>query len=118
MLIVGEPSFGRGASVSYFPLGDGSSLRLTTALWRTASGRVLQRPGPPQGDAEVPEGRPEFLTASKRVVYGGGGVVPDREVESATGDRGAGDRDAALTLARRLLAGAPTTRVLLSLDSR
>jgi carboxyl-terminal processing protease len=117
-LIVGEPSFGRGVSVSYFPLGDGSSLRLTTALWRTASGRVLQRPSPPEADAEVPEGRPEFQTASKRVVFGGGGVVPDREVESSTGDRAAGDRDAALTLARKLLADAPTTRVLLSLDSR
>ncbi len=42
-LIVGETSFGKGLVQRQYPLGDGSSFRLTISKYYTPSGRCIQR---------------------------------------------------------------------------
>jgi carboxyl-terminal processing protease len=63
-------------------------MKLTTAKWYMASGRAIEKPERWMGlaDAEGEEGEeaeelPEYRTAAGRVVYGGGGVTPDVEME-------------------------------------
>lgn len=114
-VIVGETTFGRAGRASFFPLGGGLSLRLTTELWVTPSGRVIQRTSPlQQSDASVDtvEVRPEFRTGGGRVVLGGGGVVPDREITS-TGEVST-QADPAMAVARQLLARAPDRKSLIA----
>ncbi|NPA35422.1 MAG: S41 family peptidase [Chlorobi bacterium] len=96
-LIVGRRSFGKGLVQSQIPLPDGSALRLTVARYYTPSGRCIQKPYK-RGDAEdyykdimnryehgeffqkdsiVPGDTVKYYTKSGRVVYGGGGIMPD-----------------------------------------
>ena len=90
-VVIGETTFGKGSVQSLFRLTGGDVLRLTTAKWYTPLGRSIHlEPAdrlPPSeheltlsGQA-VPrvsaDGRPELHTESGRVVYGGGGIVPD-----------------------------------------
>ncbi|MHB1328370.1 MAG: S41 family peptidase [Gemmatimonadales bacterium] len=113
--IVGETTFGRAGRSSFFPLGDGMSLRLTTELWVTPSGRVIQRTLPlQQSEASIDtvEVRPEFRTEGGRVILGGGGVVPDREV--ATVGEVSEATDHAMNAARQLLARAPDRKSLIA----
>lgn len=42
-LIVGETSFGKGLVQRQYPLGDGSSFKLTIARYFTPSGRCIKR---------------------------------------------------------------------------
>jgi carboxyl-terminal processing protease len=65
-------------------------MKLTTAKWYIASGRAIEKPerwtavvGADEGEdsGEDREERPEYLTKGGRVVYGGGGVTPDIELE-------------------------------------
>ncbi len=44
-LILGTPTFGKGSVQTIYPLGDGSGLRLTTALYYTPSDRSIQEVG-------------------------------------------------------------------------
>ena len=107
--VLGATTFGRGVTSNSFPLGGGASLRLTTALWMTPSGREIQRP-PPRADGDsIP--RPRFKTDGGRVVLGGGGIIPDR----AIADSGGGDQ--VLAEARSLLIRAGTARRVLALVS-
>lgn len=113
--IVGETTFGRGARQSYFPLANGSILRLTTALWITPSGRTLQRfrlPATTDAPTDSVPPRPRFKTDAGRTILGGGGVVPDREV--VVGVEPSRVSDPALELARRLLSGAKTRQALIA----
>jgi carboxyl-terminal processing protease len=114
-VIVGETTFGRGVRHSFFPLGNGLSLRLTTEVWVTPSGRVIQRFEPP----EIPEGstdtvpeRPKFRTGEGRTVLGGGGVVPDREIPVER--EPSRSSDPALAVARQLLSRAATRKALIA----
>ncbi len=95
-LIIGRRSFGKGLVQRPFRLRDGSTLKLTTARYHTPSGRCIQRPYE-EGQEEYRkenERRAEqgewfsadsikfnenekFFTQNKRVVYGGGGIMPD-----------------------------------------
>ncbi len=95
-LILGRRSFGKGLVQRPFPLPDGSLIRLTTARYHTPSGRCIQRPyGNGYNDyygelfrrfengeflnpdsINFPDSL-KFLTSKKRVVYGGGGIMPD-----------------------------------------
>ncbi|HEV8355346.1 MAG TPA: S41 family peptidase [Gemmatimonadales bacterium] len=105
--VLGTPTFGRGVSRGTFPLGGGASLRLTTALWLTPSGREIQRrPLARDGDS-LP--RPRLKTDGGRIVLGGGGIIPDRLVA----DTGSGD--SVLAEARNLLARAGSARGMLAL---
>lgn len=95
-LIIGRRSFGKGLVQRPFKLRDGSTLKLTTARYYTPAGRCIQRPYDEGNDeyrkenqrrrdhgeffsmdsVEVDEEQ-KFLTDNKRVVYGGGGILPD-----------------------------------------
>jgi carboxyl-terminal processing protease len=111
--IVGEATFGRGARQSLYPVGNGYLLKLTTSRWATPSGRMIQRPlpAPPSPGADSATARPKFKTESGRVVLGGGGIVPDREV-TLGGDEPSGT-DPALSLARQLLTRAKDRKALI-----
>ncbi len=113
--LVGEETFGRGVRYSFFPLGNGTSLRLTTAVWVTPSGRVIQRlPIPERPEATPADSappRPRFKTDLGRMVLGGGGVTPDREIPGGAEQGGA---DRALAAARELLARATSRQSLMA----
>ena len=97
-VIVGRRTFGKGMVQRPIPLPDGSIIRLTTAYYYTPSGRSIQKPYT-KGDAEsynreldiriihgemVSADSINFSDSSKyntltnnRIVYGGGGIMPD-----------------------------------------
>ncbi len=95
-LIVGRRTYGKGLVQKGYTLPDMSVVRLTMAHYYTPSGRNIQRPYTKGSDKyyEDLEDRYEsgelfdsskirildstqYLTNSKRIVYGGGGIVPD-----------------------------------------
>ena len=95
-IIIGRRSFGKGLVQRMFPLNDGGQLRITTSRYHTPSGRCIQKPYNDGLDAyyndimnrynnkelinpdsiRVPDSL-KYFTTKKRVVYGGGGIVPD-----------------------------------------
>lgn len=98
-VIVGNTTFGKGLVQQIFgsPNSD-LRLKLTTAKYYIPSGRCIQKPERAtkhpeelaqdqdpamieENDEELPVDREVFLTAAGREVYGGGGVVPDIEIE-------------------------------------
>jgi carboxyl-terminal processing protease len=88
-VIMGTPSFGKGSAQSLFPLPSGAGVRLTTARWYTPSGRSidrLQSVSAEDGDETRTNAdeRPAFKTGKGRVVYGGGGIVPDAHAFDST----------------------------------
>jgi carboxyl-terminal processing protease len=96
-LIVGTQTFGKGLVQSVVDLGPGpQALKLTTGRWYTPSGRVLEKPRradvvalgradeDENGAAPADSARPRFYTSGGRLVFGGGGIVPDREVRADT----------------------------------
>ncbi len=95
-LLVGRRSFGKGLVQSLFRLSDGSELRLTIARYYTPSGRCIQRSYEKGLSAyqmdfhnRVEHGELfhkdsvkfndslKYNTVKGRVVYGGGGIMPD-----------------------------------------
>jgi len=107
-IVVGRRSFGKGLVQRQIELSDKSIIRLTTARYHTPSGRCIQK--------EYSEGSNvyyqdlirryehgemnnadsirfdqtlKYYTKNGRIVYGGGGIMPDRFV--------AIDRDSSLT---------------------
>ncbi|HOD67140.1 MAG TPA: S41 family peptidase [candidate division Zixibacteria bacterium] len=105
-LIVGNTTYGKGLVQQIFPISsDGSmALKLTTAKYYVPSGRCIQKPetqAKPGSHAaledEETEAAPEkpadslavsseeiYYTNGGRVVYGGGGIVPDIEIARET----------------------------------
>jgi carboxyl-terminal processing protease len=74
-------------------MGPTEALRLTTARWLTPSGRVLERERRDEvaivanDSTEASPDRdtlPTYRTSGGRIVYGGGGIHPDREVRLDT----------------------------------
>jgi carboxyl-terminal processing protease len=59
-LVVGMPSFGKGSVQTIIKLPDQSGLKLTTALYATPSGRIVQASGI-EPDLMVPSLKPELL---------------------------------------------------------
>lgn len=94
--IVGRRTFGKGLVQRELLLGDGSAIRLTTARYYTPSGRSIQksykngieeynndfRTRYEHGELYAADSIKvadslQFKTLNGRVVYGGGGIVPD-----------------------------------------
>ena len=95
-LIVGRRTFAKGLVQKPFPLPDGSAVRLTIARYYTPSGRCIQKhyePGDENYDMDISmryqhgelyhADSIKFIDSLKcktmggRVVYGGGGIMPD-----------------------------------------
>ena len=106
-LVLGSTTFGKGLVQSLFGLDGGYSLKLTTGKWYTPSGRSINRARRITEDGRLLEGRlldgeivesdadsieteqsrarrPRFTSDAGRVVYGGGGIVPDYLVRTDT----------------------------------
>ena len=97
-VIVGRRSFGKGLVQQDMKLGDGSSVRLTTARYYTPTGRSIQKPYKlnhkseyyaddfqkrylrgelTSADSIQVIDSLKFVTPKGKVVYGGGGIIPD-----------------------------------------
>jgi carboxyl-terminal processing protease len=90
-VIVGNTTFGKGLVQQIYRLTEGAALKLTTAKWYVPSGRCIQKD---ERSTRHPEEITEadtaavdsstmevYYTKGGRVVYGGGGIVPDITVE-------------------------------------
>lgn len=94
--IIGRRSFGKGLVQREMDLGDGSAIRLTTSRYYTPTGRSIQRSYAQGSEAyydayyermedraddslqsEVVSDSLMFLTPKGKIVYGGGGIIPD-----------------------------------------
>jgi carboxyl-terminal processing protease len=87
-LVVGLTSFGKGTVQSVMRLSGGNALKITTAKYYTPSGRNINKDDDPTDASAIllPEGAESdsgrvYYTAAGRMVYGGGGIHPDIEVE-------------------------------------
>lgn len=101
-LVLGTRTFGKGSVQSLLPLSGGNFLKLTTGKWYTPVGRSIQKDRKRKGDPtalveaepidddaeKVVDGdtlaRKPYRTDSGRIVYGGGGIVPDIEIRPDT----------------------------------
>lgn len=89
--IVGERTFGKGLVQEPMPLSNGAAITLTVARYYTPSGRCIQRPYNAGVEAYYAESKPiqsendstPYYTDSGRIVYGGGGILPDIAVQEA-----------------------------------
>ncbi len=94
--IIGRRSFGKGLVQDQIDLPDGSGIRLTIARYYTPTGRCIQKPYTHGNDAYYNEEydryengelynldsikldkTKKYITPGGKVVYGGGGIVPD-----------------------------------------
>ncbi|MCP4551644.1 MAG: S41 family peptidase [Bacteroidetes bacterium] len=95
-IIVGRRSFGKGMVQRPYRLPDGSVIRLTTARYYTPTGRLIQKPYDngvedyykdlynrlqngeflTSDSIQFPDSL-KYFTPGKRLVYGGGGIMPD-----------------------------------------
>lgn len=86
--IVGQKTFGKGSVQTVFQVGGDSALKLTTQKYFTPVHRSIhrdERTGEDEEDVSIgteeQEEREEYRTYGGRVVYGGGGITPDWEIE-------------------------------------
>jgi carboxyl-terminal processing protease len=79
-VIVGEPTYGKGSAQTIIPLGADGGLKITTSRWFTPSGRSISR-RLTRDDSETgpnpDESKKKFKTDDGRIVYDGGGIMPD-----------------------------------------
>ncbi len=98
-IIIGRRSFGKGLVQEQAMLSDGSALRLTTARYYSPTGRCIQRDYTngkedyyldfhrrfskgemmEEDSIHFPDSM-KFITPGGRIVYGGGGIMPDHFV--------------------------------------
>lgn len=102
-IVVGRRSYGKGLVQREMALGDGSAIRLTISRYYTPTGRSIQRPyangnkeyfneyleryknGELQNaDSIQVADSLKFRTPGGKVVYGGGGIIPDIFVKKDT----------------------------------
>ena len=96
-VVIGRRSFGKGLVQEQIRLPDGSALRLTVARYYTPTGRCIQKPYKKDdfkdyyaeayrryldGEMQHPDSIKfndslKFVTPKGKVVYGGGGIMPD-----------------------------------------
>ncbi|MBW8323734.1 MAG: S41 family peptidase [Prolixibacteraceae bacterium] len=101
--IVGRRSFGKGLVQEQIPFSDGSAVRLTVARYYTPSGRCIQKPYDKgtdeyykdimdraihgefqKADSIKYKDTVKYKTLAGRIVYGGGGVMPDYFIPADT----------------------------------
>jgi carboxyl-terminal processing protease len=106
-VIVGRRSFGKGLVQEQYGLSDGSALRLTVAKYYTPSGRCIQKPYDHNlgnyfsevvnryrggevlmADSIHVNDTMKYYTSKGRVVFGGGGIIPDVFVPLDTSNNG------------------------------
>jgi carboxyl-terminal processing protease len=94
--IIGRRSFGKGLVQEQYPLSDGSAIRLTIARYYTPLGRSIQRSYEKGkkvymdelwerysngqlliADSNKITGGKQFKTRGGKLLYGGGGIMPD-----------------------------------------
>ncbi len=94
--IIGRRSFGKGLVQDQLDLNDGSAIRLTIARYYTPTGRCIQKPYLDGNDAYYNEEidrlsggelinadsikfdkTKKYRTPGGKIVYGGGGIMPD-----------------------------------------
>ncbi|MCS6930257.1 MAG: S41 family peptidase [Saprospiraceae bacterium] len=93
--VVGRRTFGKGLVQAEYPLSNSGALRLTTSRYYTPSGRCIQRAYKNEENYEAEAQRrlhngeltdssvhkiadtTRYFTGAGRVVYGGGGIMPD-----------------------------------------
>jgi carboxyl-terminal processing protease len=83
VVIVGQPTFGKGVLQTTYPLGGEMAIKLTTARWYTPAGRSINRPRTKSDSvlanrrraAEATGGR--FISDAGRRMPEGHGIVPD-----------------------------------------
>ena len=94
-VIIGNTTFGKGLVQQVFGMPNDTYLKLTIAKYYIPSGRCIQKPelakrsalrklqteGP---DSIVASQKEVFYTKGGRKVYGGGGIVPDIEIDYPT----------------------------------
>jgi len=102
-IIVGRRSFGKGLVQKEMALGDGSAVRLTIAKYYTPTGRSIQKPYGEGNDIYYQDYQNRyhsgemvtqdsikvvdslrFITPKGKIVYGGGGIIPDVFVSKDT----------------------------------
>ncbi len=92
-VIIGRRSFGKGLVQEPINFTDGSGIRLTVSRFYTPSGRCIQKPYSDDyaydiyeryahgemtdADSMKVDKSKEYFTRGGRVVYGGGGIIPD-----------------------------------------
>ncbi len=95
-VIIGRRSFGKGLVQEQLPLPDGSAVRLTVARYYTPTGRSIQKPYNgdkmeyhheaieryENGELMHPDSihfadSLKYTTPAGKIVYGGGGIMPD-----------------------------------------
>jgi len=95
-LVIGRRSFGKGLVQEEMRFPDGSALRLTVARYYTPTGRSIQRPYEngkeeyyhdfserfERGEMEHQDSikfddSQKYITPGGKIVYGGGGIMPD-----------------------------------------
>lgn len=98
-IIIGRRSYGKGLVQREMSLGDGSAVRLTISRYYTPTGRSIQKPYSNGNKAYFNEylerykngelqnidsiqvaDSLKFKTPKGRIVYGGGGIIPDHFV--------------------------------------
>lgn len=94
--IIGRRSFGKGLVQEQFDLGENGALRLTVARYYTPTGRCIQKPFSGNKEEYLLEEYSryttgemfnidsihfadslKYITPNGRIVYGGGGIMPD-----------------------------------------
>ena len=107
--IIGRRSYGKGLVQEQYRLADGSALRVTIARYYTPTGRCIQKPYSNDRDeyfnelnernlhGELSEADSirfndslRFVTPAGKVVYGGGGIMPDIFVPMNTSEHYSG----------------------------
>ncbi len=83
-VIIGDTTFGKGSVQTIVPLGGMEALKLTTARYYTPCGRCIDKSDTLRFLLKNPTVDKEFSTlrAPIRTLHGGGGIVPDIDVES------------------------------------
>ncbi|MFA5298393.1 MAG: S41 family peptidase [Lutibacter sp.] len=88
-VIIGERSFGKGLVQRYLPLSYGSQMKITISKYYTPSGRCIQELDYTNRDEKgnIPKfskSTQTYKTEKGRTVYGGGGILPDVEIQKPT----------------------------------